>query len=141
MFWGNLPKDSWPFNNRYDGVPGLYWHSSAPLPDLIGIGNTIVGGGSTNEAVSALLAADASGNSARLTAAADERGGRGVRFTRPEKDDWTPQPKSPMVNAGVPCDWMEGARDLAGRPRVFNGLPDIGCYEKVGDPPTLLILR
>ena len=141
VFWGNLPKDSWPFNNRYDGVPGLYWHSSAPLADLIQIGNTIVGGGSTNAAVAAVLAADASGSSARLTALADERGGRGVRFAKPDKGDWSPRAKSPLTNAGVLCDWMAGARDLAGRPRVFNGAPDVGCYEHFGDPPTILVLR
>ena len=45
------------------------------------------------------------------------------------------------MNAGVLCDWMAGARDLADRPRVFGGAPDVGCYEFFGEPPTILILR
>ena len=30
---------------------------------------------------------------------------------------------------------MDGARDLAGHPRVFDAGPDIGCFEKFGAPP------
>ena len=36
---------------------------------------------------------------------------------------------SPCKNAGKKADWMEGATDLIGNPRVFGGKPDIGCYE------------
>lgn len=141
VFWGNAAKTAWPFNTTYKGAPGLYWHPSSPLPDLIRLGNTVIEGGSDNSDIAAILAADASGESARLTALADARGGKGIRFADAAKDDWRPQAKSPLVNAGVLCDWMAGARDLAGRPRAFNGAPDVGCYEHFGDPPTILVLR
>lgn len=143
VFWGNLPKTTWPFNTKFKGAPGLYYHPdpATSLPGRIQIGNTVVEGGSANEDVAAVLDADASGASARLTALADAREGKGIRFADASKDDWRPQGKSPLVNAGVLCDWMAGARDLAGRPRAFGGAPDVGCYEFFGDPPTLLILR
>lgn len=35
---------------------------------------------------------------------------------------------SACVNGGLLLDWMVGATDLEGRPRV-DLLPDIGCYE------------
>ena len=38
---------------------------------------------------------------------------------------------SPCVNAGVNADWMVGATDLAGNPRIFNKTVDIGCYENL----------
>ena len=141
VFWGNVAKTSWPFNTKYKGAPGLYWHPSSPLPDLIRLGNTVIEGGSADEDLAAILDADVSGESARLTALADANNGKGIRFANAAKDDWRPQAKSPLVNAGVLCDWMAGARDLAGRPRAFNGAPDVGCYEHFGDPPTLLILK
>ncbi len=143
LFWGNLPKTSWPFNTKFKGAPGLYYHPdpATSLPGRIQIGSTVIEGGSADEDIAAVLEADSSGNSARLTALADANGGKGVRFANVAKDDWRPQGKSPLVNAGVLCDWMAGARDLAGRPRAFGGAPDVGCYEFFGDPPTLLILR
>jgi len=36
---------------------------------------------------------------------------------------------SPAVNMGIPRDWMTGATDFAGKPRVFGSKPDIGAYE------------
>ena len=143
VFWGNLPKTSWPFNTKFKGAPGFYYHPdpATSLPDRIQLGNTVIEGGSDNADIAAVLAADASGASARLTALADAREGKGIRFADASKDDWRPQSKSPLTNAGVLCDWMAGARDLADRPRAFGGAPDVGCYEFFGDPPTLLILR
>lgn len=40
---------------------------------------------------------------------------------------------SPCINAGVRQDWMDDARDLAGRSRLdrFSFIPDIGCFEYV----------
>ena len=143
LFWGNLPKSSWPFNTKFKGAPGLYYHPdpATSLPGRIQIGSTVIEGGSANEDIAAVLEADATGASARLTALADANGGKGVRFANVAKDDWRPQGKSPLVNAGVLCGWMADARDLAGRPRAFGGAPDVGCYEFFGDPPTILILR
>lgn len=36
---------------------------------------------------------------------------------------------SPCRNRGIREAWMDGATDISGRPRVFNGRPDVGCYE------------
>ncbi len=48
---------------------------------------------------------------------------------------------SPCVNAGVVQNWMSGAPDLDGNPRVdlTFGLPDLGCYEKVFHLTMILI--
>ena len=48
---------------------------------------------------------------------------------------------SPAANKGVLFDWMDGATDLSGNPRVFGKKPDIGCYECQASTPTLLIMR
>ena len=41
---------------------------------------------------------------------------------------------SPCVNQGVLMDWMAGATDLDGIPRVMEGTVDLGCYELVPEP-------
>ena len=51
------------------------------------------------------------------------------QFRKPAKGDWRLKDKSPAVNAGVWCDWMDGATDLLGNPRKVLDNPDIGCYE------------
>jgi len=50
-------------------------------------------------------------------------------FVRPDKNDYRLRAGSPAVNKGIWRDWMSGATDLAGCPRVFGKKPDIGCYE------------
>lgn len=51
------------------------------------------------------------------------------QFRKPAKGDWRLQATSPAVNAGVWCNWMDGATDLLGNPRKVLENPDIGCYE------------
>ena len=51
-----------------------------------------------------------------------------LKFRKPWKGDYTVQ-SGPTVNAGMELDWMSGATDLLGRPRVIGGTPDIGCFE------------
>ena len=51
-----------------------------------------------------------------------------IKFRKPWKGDYTVQ-SGPTVNAGMELDWMSGATDLLGRPRVIGGAPDIGCFE------------
>lgn len=58
---------------------------------------------------------------------------------RPET--WTLGLGSPCINAGVAADWMTGATDLAGNPRIRNRLPDLGCYEGLLPGGTLILLR
>ena len=146
LFWDNLPKsDGWPWNRRYKGAPGLYWcenpvDNNPLLPSVIHIANTVIEGGSTN-AVSDVLGLDPSGASMRITAACDADGGRGIRFDKAANENWRPREASPLTDAGVLCDWMSGARDLAGKPRAFGAAPDVGCYEHIGEPPSVLVFR
>ncbi len=50
-------------------------------------------------------------------------------FADPANGDFTLQPNSPCRNVGVVEDWMTGATDLAGSPRVSGRGVDMGCYE------------
>lgn len=50
--------------------------------------------------------------------------------------------KSPCLGTGVKLDWMEGALDLAGHPRVReNELVDLGCYSYYVTPGLTLFIR
>ena len=53
---------------------------------------------------------------------------------------YAPSPDSPLINNGVVLDWMSGATDLAGNPRLARKVPDIGCYE-AGPMGLTLIFR
>ena len=133
VFWGNVKKTEWPFGNKFKGVPGIYWHPTTPLQDLIKIGTIVVEGGTDNADVAAVLAADATGESSRLTALAAQKG---PGFKDAAKGDWTLRRSSVLVDVGVKADWMDSASDLAGHKRCLkrglvsdDALPDIGCYE------------
>ena len=133
VFWGNVEKTEWPFGNKFKGVPGIYWHPTTPLQDLIKIGTTVVEGGTDNADVAAVLAADATGESSRLTALTAQKG---PGFKDAAKGDWTLRRSSVLVDVGVKADWMNSSCDLAGHKRCLkrglvsdDALPDIGCYE------------
>ena len=48
--------------------------------------------------------------------------------------------RSPARNAGVNAAWMNSAEDLAGNPRIFDDVVDIGCYECLLAAPGLMIM-
>lgn len=51
-------------------------------------------------------------------------------FASAADGDFSLTKKSPCCNAGILLDWMDGdSVDIAGFPRVYGDLPDIGCYE------------
>ena len=50
-------------------------------------------------------------------------------FRRPEKGDYALVTGSPAIDVGFMLNWMEGALDLAGKPRVSGRIPDLGCFE------------
>lgn len=145
VFWGNVEKTEWPFGNKFKGVPGIYWHPTTPLQDLIKIGTTVVEGGTDNADVAAVLAADATGESARLTSLAAQKG---PGFKDADAGDWSLRKASVLVDGGVRYDGVDAARDLAGRPRCLlagapkpGARPDVGCYEYYSTPGFAIRLR
>ena len=42
---------------------------------------------------------------------------------------------------GIVLDWMEGATDLRGNPRLTDGKVDMGCYQVGFDPGLMLLVR
>ena len=52
-----------------------------------------------------------------------------LKFKNVARSDYRLRVSSPAVNAGVKLEWMDGATDLMGNPRVKGGAPDAGCYE------------
>lgn len=133
VFWANVAKTVWPYNATYKGVPGIYWHPTTPLQDLIKIGTTVVEGGADNADVAAVLAADATGESSRLTALAAQKG---PGFKDAAAGDWSLKRSSVLVDVGVKADWMDSACDIVGNKRCLKkglvkdgAMPDIGCFE------------
>ena len=133
VFWGNVAKTDWPYGATYNGVPGFYWHPMTPLQNLIQIGNTVIEGGTANNNVAAVLAADVSGESTRLTGLSATEG---PGFKDMANGDFSLKRLSVLVDAGVKADWMDSASDIVGNKRCLekglvsdSALPDIGCYE------------
>jgi len=54
---------------------------------------------------------------------------QGPLFVDPAGGDYRLQLGSPCINAGLNQDWMVGATDLDGNPRISLGVVDIGAYE------------
>ncbi|MBR1920802.1 MAG: DUF2341 domain-containing protein [Kiritimatiellae bacterium] len=54
--------------------------------------------------------------------------------------DFTFGGRSPLANAGERAEWMTGASDLAGNPRL-SGRPDIGCFECSAGAGMMVIVR
>ncbi|MCX6902406.1 MAG: PKD domain-containing protein, partial [Verrucomicrobia bacterium] len=50
-------------------------------------------------------------------------------FLNEAAGDFRLAPNSPCINAGMNQDWMIGALDLAGFPRIVGGTVDMGAYE------------
>ena len=69
--------------------------------------------------------------------------GKTVKFLNAAQGDYTLRRSSPARGAGVWIDWMDGATDLAGTPRVNPefGAPDMGCYTCWHKPGLLLLLK
>ena len=54
-------------------------------------------------------------------------------FVAPSQRDFRLREGSPLLDAGMTLDWMDGASDRDGKPRVVGLAPDIGCYERQED--------
>jgi len=57
--------------------------------------------------------------------------------------DWRLRSVSPScINKGINIpSWMTGALDLAGKPRILNGVVDIGAYETPISVGTLIMVK
>ena len=62
------------------------------------------------------------------------------RFVDIANDDYRVK-RGPSINAGLNLDWMVGATDLAGNPRIMDHIVDIGCYESDRPKPTQIFVR
>lgn len=120
------------------GGPGLSWHGGdVEAYKRMTFSHCAIEGASTNEKLGVLFGQDSTGKTKTLTEALDEKG---PKFTDPENGDYTLKSGSPLQNVGVFCDWMTGAKDLAGNPRAKDGKVDLGCYERKATG-MLVILR
>ena len=64
------------------------------------------------------------------------------KFVNAAVGDYTLCRTSPCANIGVPLDWMTGATDLRGKPRLSkDGEVDLGCYQFWCRPGLLLFVR
>jgi hypothetical protein len=55
---------------------------------------------------------------------------------------YTPRYTSPLRGKGLVFDWMAGSEDIAGNPRLREGLADIGAYQCWIKPPwTTIVVR
>ncbi len=62
------------------------------------------------------------------------------RFVNAANGDYRVK-RGPSINAGLNLDWMVGATDLAGNPRILDHIVDIGCYESDKPQPTRFIVQ
>ena len=67
--------------------------------------------------------------------------GAATYYASPDHGDFTLLPNSPCRNAGMLEEWMEGATDLAGGPRVSGRGVDMGCYELFAPSGLNIIVR
>lgn len=65
-------------------------------------------------------------------------GGYGLTHTN---GDYHLSALSPCLGAGLIQSWMSGATELDGRPRTRNNRVDLGCYQALPPPGTLLFIR
>ena len=62
------------------------------------------------------------------------------RFVNAANGDYRVK-RGPSINAGLNLDWMVGATDLAGNPRILDHIVDIGCYESDKSKPTRFLVK
>ena len=63
-----------------------------------------------------------------------------ARFRNSGEHPFAPGPRSPLRGVGLVMDWMADGVDLAGNPRLCNGVVDAGCYQYWPSGNGLLLL-
>ena len=135
----------WARNTKWEGGgyttwggPGLNWHGGdADAYKRMTFSHCALEGAAKIDNMKILFGQDPTGTTKTLSETLDEKG---PKFTDPENGDYTLKSGSPLLNVGVFCDWMTGAKDLAGNPRAKDGKVDLGCYERKATG-MLVILR
>ena len=64
-----------------------------------------------------------------------------LTYTAPDAGDFSIVATSAAAEGGATRDWMAGATDLAGNPRVYGKAIDIGCYECQSEPCFVFTFR
>ena len=128
VFWGNT---EWTCEGAKitAGGYGISYHASG-LPTGVKIANCVFEGVSENQDLMTVVNVDTTGVSSNLSCRADAEG---VKFNDYANGDFRPATNSVLVTNGVVLAWMNGATDLAGRPRLSQTLVDIGCYQSDPD--------
>ena len=128
VFWGNT---EWTCEGAKitEGGYGISYHASG-LPTGVKIANCVFEGVSENPDLMTVVNVDTTGVSSNLSCRADAEG---VKFNDYANGDFRPATNSVLVTNGVVLAWMNGATDLAGRPRLSQTLVDIGCYQSDPD--------
>lgn len=62
-------------------------------------------------------------------------------FRSPETDDFSLHHTSPCMDAGLNAIWMNNTVDLAGNPRIYNDTVDIGAFEWIRPPGTIIFMK
>jgi hypothetical protein len=103
--------------------PGSFDHCCT-TPDPSAVGNNVIADASHGRAQWQLQRPDLSPIGNNVVA--------DPQFVDPANGDYRLGPNSPCIDAGLNEEWMDGAQDLDGNPRIQNGRVDIGAYESTG---------
>ena len=111
-------------NNR-QVTNSIFWNNYAPMWEQIG---TPVGSNPANISYSAVQ--DGYAGTGNITLAEDNETG-GPLFVNPQEDIFLLQANSPCVNAGNNAALTAAdTTDLSGLPRIYDGIVDMGAYER-----------
>ena len=116
---------------------GTARYSGTDAPD--DVGNLIATDVYSNNFINTKLAITGGGN---LNAYKDASLVPKLMGARDPEHPYAPRYRSPLVGAGLAMDWMAGAVDLAGNPRLTAGKVSIGAYETTEAPKgAVMVLR
>ena len=63
------------------------------------------------------------------------------QFRNPVVDDFSIRYNSPCADKGLNQGWMASATDVAGKPRIFRFVVDMGALEDNVPPATVIAVR
>ena len=141
-------------NNRGGATGGVVLTGASRMENCTVTGNTAyyaTGVGGVGAADTASVVNTIIWNNANVTtgAASEKSGADAVYDTcctedpkfRRGRAEWLLKNDSPCRDTAKELDWMDGALDVFGQPRVRYGKPDIGAAESPYEPGMMLIVR